>query len=188
MELEQLRRRSVRKLLLYLSGDTLKPFSADLVNLFAQNEQNMNAVERLLVYCQQPLEGNFGTPNNPPPSWPQKGHIEFRNVKLRYRESLPLVLKDVSFDIKPGEKVGIVGRTGAGKSSMLEALFRYVCSLGSGSEQGLKILFRTVELADGQIDIDGINIRGIGLTALRRQIALVPQNSTLFLGTLRENL
>lgn len=92
--------------------------------MFAQNEQNMNAVERLLVYCQQPAEGEFTSKDDPPPSWPQKGTIEFKNVELRYRENLPLVLKNVSFDIKAGEKVGIVGRTGAGKSSMLEALFR----------------------------------------------------------------
>lgn len=86
----------------------------------------MNAVERLLFYCDQPPEGEFTNPNDPPPSWPDKGAIQFKNVELRYRENLPLVLKDVSFNIHPGEKVGIVGRTGAGKSSMLEALFRSV--------------------------------------------------------------
>ena len=64
------------------------------------------------------------TPNDPPASWPEKGEIEFSHVNLTYREGLPLVLKDVNFTAKAGEKVGVVGRTGAGKSSLLQALFR----------------------------------------------------------------
>ncbi|KDQ53927.1 hypothetical protein JAAARDRAFT_38897 [Jaapia argillacea MUCL 33604] len=143
---------------------------SDMVSTFAQNEQNMNAVERILVYTELPSEAAHTTPDDPPPSWPEKGEIKFNNVKLAYRKGLPLVLKGVSFDVKPGEKVGIVGRTGAGKSSLLQALFRIV------------------ELEDGKIEIDGHNIRDMGLDVLRGQLALVPQDSTLFLGTLRENL
>ena len=86
-----------------------------MVSQYAQNEQNMNAVERILVYVDLPPEGELTTPNDPPPSWPEHGAVSFKNVKLAYREGLPLVLKDVSFDVKPGEKVGIVGRTGAGE-------------------------------------------------------------------------
>ncbi|KAJ7270615.1 multidrug resistance-associated ABC transporter [Mycena haematopus] len=125
---------------------------SQMVSFFAQNEQNMNSVER------------------PPSSWPEHGEIAFKNVEMSYREGLPLVLKGVNFNVRPGEKVGIVGRTGAGKSSLLQALFRMV------------------ELQSGEIIIDGHNIRNVGLDVLRGRLALVPQDSVLFLGTLRENL
>ena len=81
---------------------------AEMVSQYAQNEQNMNAVERVLVYAELPPEGAPTTPNDPDPSWPQKGEIVFDNVQMAYRENLPLVLKDVSFSVKPGEKVRLV--------------------------------------------------------------------------------
>ncbi|KAJ7123626.1 multidrug resistance-associated ABC transporter [Mycena epipterygia] len=146
---------------------------AQMISMFAQNEQNMNSVERVLTYAELPAEGAATTPNDPPSSWPDRGEISFKNVEMAYREGLSLVLKDVSFDTRPGEKVGIVGRTGAaaaGKSSLLQALFRIV------------------ELQSGKIEIDGQNIRNVGLDVLRGRLALVPQDSVLFLGTLRENL
>lgn len=95
-----------------------------MVQTYAQNEQNMNAVERVLVYTELPAEGALHTPQDPPSSWPPAGDIKFEKVQLAYRKGLPLVLKGVSFHIRAGEKVGIVGRTGAGKSSLLQALFR----------------------------------------------------------------
>ncbi|KXN89182.1 Multidrug resistance-associated protein 1 [Leucoagaricus sp. SymC.cos] len=143
---------------------------SDMISQFAQNEQNMNAVERVLYYTELPEEGDAVKPDDPPPSWPTGGGISFKNVDLAYRPGLPLVLKDVTFDVNPGEKVGIVGRTGAGKSSLLQALFRMV------------------EVQEGSIQIDGVDIRNIGLDTLRTRLALVPQDSTLFLGTLRDNL
>ncbi|KAJ7459489.1 multidrug resistance-associated ABC transporter [Mycena galericulata] len=143
---------------------------SQMIALFAQNEQNMNSVERILTYAELPSEGDATTPNDPPSSWPDRGEINFRDVEMSYREGLPLVLKGVTFDIRPGEKVCIVGRTGAGKSSLLQALFRMV------------------ELQSGKIEIDGHNIRNMGLDVLRGRLALVPQDSVLFLGTLRENL
>ncbi|KAF8880183.1 multidrug resistance-associated ABC transporter [Infundibulicybe gibba] len=149
---------------------TITQVFSEMVSQYAQNEQNMNAVERVLHYSELPSEGDSKTPNDPPTSWPAKGEIAFTNVGLAYREGLPLVLKGVSFRVNPGEKVGIVGRTGAGKSSLLQALFR------------------TVELQSGKIEIDGYDIHQIGLDVLRSRLALVPQDSTLFLGTLRENL
>jgi ABC-type multidrug transport system fused ATPase/permease subunit len=76
-----------------------------MISQFAQNEQNMNAVERVLHYTELPEEGDAIRPNDPPPSWPSSGGISFKNVDLVYRPGLPLVLKDVSFDVKPGEKV-----------------------------------------------------------------------------------
>jgi ATP-binding cassette, subfamily C (CFTR/MRP), member 1 len=76
-----------------------------MVQLFAQNEQNMNAVERVLVYSELPTEGDTQTPNDPHASWPEMGEIKFMKVELAYREGLPLVLKGVSFEVAPGEKV-----------------------------------------------------------------------------------
>ncbi|KAK7052301.1 multidrug resistance-associated ABC transporter protein [Favolaschia claudopus] len=143
---------------------------SQMVALFAQNEQNMNSVERIITYAELPPEGAPTTPNDPPSSWPEHGEIAFKDVEMSYREGLPLVLKGVTFNVRPGEKVGIVGRTGAGKSSLLQALFRMV------------------ELKSGSITIDNHNIREVGLDVLRGGLALVPQDSVLFLGTLRENL
>ncbi|KAF8915697.1 multidrug resistance-associated ABC transporter [Mucidula mucida] len=144
---------------------------SEMVNQFAQNEQNMNAVERVLVYTRLPAEGRPELETEKPPStWPAQGEVAFNNVDLSYRPNLPLVLKDVSFNIKAGEKVGIIGRTGAGKSSLLQALFRIV------------------ELQNGRIEIDGIDISKVSLETLRSRLALVPQDTTMFLGTLRENL
>ncbi|KAJ3915478.1 multidrug resistance-associated ABC transporter [Lentinula edodes] len=143
---------------------------SEMVSQYALSEQNMNAVERILVYAELPSEGDPVTPHDPPPSWPHAGRVEFSNVQLAYRKGLPLVLNGVSFNVQPGEKIGIVGRTGAGKSSLIQALLRMV------------------ELEGGKIEIDGFNTREIGLDVLRGKLALVPQDSVLFLGTLRENL
>ncbi|KAL0574913.1 hypothetical protein V5O48_007057 [Marasmius crinis-equi] len=140
-----------------------------LITTFAANEQNMNAVERLLVYTTLPPEKDEKA-QEPPAEWPSQGEIEFKNVDFAYREGLPLVLKNVSFRIKSGEKIGVVGRTGAGKSSIIQALFR-ISQLNAGS-----------------IEIDSQDINAVSLQRLRTGIALVPQDSTLFLGTLRENL
>jgi len=89
-------------------------------------EQSMNSVERIITYTALTPEGDSHpvSDEQPPASWPAKGAISFRDVQLRYREGLPLVLQGASFEIHPGEKVGIVGRTGAGKSSLIQALFR----------------------------------------------------------------
>nr|VWO94880.1 MRP-like transporter [Ganoderma boninense] len=141
-----------------------------LVSNYAQNEQNFNAVERILYYTELPNEGKTTTPADPPPSWPEGGAIEFKGVEMSYRPGLPLVLKGVTFRINPSEKIGIVGRTGAGKSSLLQALFRIV------------------NLTSGEIIIDGKNIAEMGLETLRGRLALVPQDSLLFKGTVRENL
>ncbi|EMD36548.1 hypothetical protein CERSUDRAFT_115579 [Gelatoporia subvermispora B] len=143
---------------------------SNLVSTYAQNEQNFNAVERVLYYTELPPEGDWETPKDPPQSWPDKGQIDFKEVELAYRPGLPLVLKGVTFSINPGEKVGIVGRTGAGKSSLLQALFRMV------------------NVTSGVIEVDGQNIADIGLHVLRSRLALVPQDSILFKGTLRENI
>ncbi|KAL1718255.1 P-loop containing nucleoside triphosphate hydrolase protein [Schizophyllum commune] len=141
-----------------------------IVTQYAELEQNMNAVERILNYSELPAEAPPTTPEDPPADWPSQGRIEFKDVEMAYRPGLPLVLKGVSFTIEPGEKVGIVGRTGAGKSTVIQALFRMT------------------ELRGGSIEVDGYDTSKIGLDVLRSRMALVPQDSTLFLGTLRENL
>lgn len=103
-------------------------------------------------------------------SWPSKGELHLDNVCLRYREGLPLVLDRVTLTIKSKEKVGIVGRTGAGKSSLVTAILRMV------------------EMESGSILIDGVDITGIGLNALRSRIAVIPQDPVLFSGSIRSNL
>jgi len=108
--------------------------------------------------------------NRPPENWPRFGSITFSNVKMRYRPNLPLVLKGISLDIESKEKIGIVGRTGSGKSSL------GVC------------LFRLSELNSGWIKIDGVNIADIGLEDLRSRLSIIPQDPVLFIGTIRYNL
>ncbi|KAJ2045828.1 hypothetical protein H4S04_005414 [Coemansia sp. S16] len=103
-------------------------------------------------------------------SWPEQGMVEFKNYSTRYREGLDFVLKDVSFSVRPHEKVGIVGRTGAGKSSLTLALFRII------------------EAAEGQILLDGEDIAQYGLFDVRSKLSIIPQDPVLFAGTVRENL
>jgi len=109
-------------------------------------------------------------PSGTPPNWPAGGHLVFKDVKLSYRPGLPVVLNVQSLDIKPGESIGIVGRSGAGKSSMMVALYRLV------------------ELTSGKIELDGVDISTLGLDDLRTNLAIIPQDPLLFSGTIRSNL
>ncbi|KAH9476173.1 ABC-type transporter cicA [Psilocybe cubensis] len=137
---------------------------SEMISLFAQSEQNMNAVERVLHYTELPSERDDAEPIEPPESWPAEGIITFRDVKMAYRDNLPLVLKGISFKTTAGEKIGIVGRTGSGKSSLIQALLRLV------------------EPQEGEIEIDGVDILRLHFNTLRTRIAFVPQDTTLFLG------
>ena len=142
-----------------------------LVRLYSSNEQNMNSVERVKEYTEVEQEARDIIPETRPPgNWPSQGSVEFINYTTRYRSDLDPVLKNLTFSVRPAEKVGIVGRTGAGKSSLALALFR-----------GL-------EAEDGKILVDGIDIGLIGLQDLRESITMVPQDPTLFTGTIRSNL
>lgn len=142
-----------------------------LVRLYAVNEQNMNSVERIKEYIEVDQEAKaIIDETRPAGNWPSHGGIQFVNYTTRYRSDLEPVLKDLTFSIQPGERVGIVGRTGAGKSSLALALFR-----------GL-------EAEGGKIVIDDVDISLIGLQNLRESITIVPQDPTLFTGTVRSNL
>ncbi|KAL7243212.1 hypothetical protein ACSBR1_015596 [Camellia fascicularis] len=142
-----------------------------VLRLASLAENSLNAVERVGTYIDLPSEGpSIIESNRPPPGWPSSGSIKFEDVVLRYRLELPPVLHGLSFTVPPSDKVGIVGRTGAGKSSMLNALFRIV------------------ELERGRILIDGYDIAKFGLTDLRKVLGIIPQAPVLFSGTVRFNL
>ncbi|KAM7505799.1 hypothetical protein LguiB_004703 [Lonicera macranthoides] len=142
-----------------------------VLRLASLAENSFNAVERVGTYIELPSEGpSVIESNRPPPGWPSLGSIKFENVVLRYRPELPPVLHGLSFIISPRDKVGIVGRTGAGKSSMLNALYRIV------------------ELERGRILIDDFDVAKFGLTDLRKVLGIIPQVPVLFSGTVRFNL
>lgn len=99
--------------------------------------------------------------NRPPSNWPERGHIVFNGFSTRYRPNLDLVLRQISLEIKPGEKVGLCGRTGSGKSSLALSLFR------------------VMEPAEGSISIDGVDVAKIGLYDLRSRLTVIPQGNVL---------
>ncbi|CAG8039873.1 unnamed protein product [Penicillium nalgiovense] len=140
------------------------------VRQLAEVENNMNATERVHYYGTQLEEEAPLHQAEVSPSWPEKGHIEFNSVEMRYRAGLPLVLQGLTMDVRGGERIGIVGRTGAGKSSIMSALFRLT------------------ELSGGNIKIDGVDISTVGLHDLRSRLAIIPQDPALFKGTIRSNL
>ncbi|KAJ8673709.1 hypothetical protein QAD02_004971 [Eretmocerus hayati] len=142
-----------------------------LVRMTSDVETNIVAVERIKEYSETPQEAAWDIPDNDPPKeWPARGSVQFHDFKVRYREGLDLVLNGLSFSVNGGEKVGIVGRTGAGKSSLTLALFRII------------------EAAEGKILIDDVDISKLGLHTLRSKLTIIPQDPVLFSGTLRINL
>ncbi|XP_022645623.1 canalicular multispecific organic anion transporter 2-like isoform X2 [Varroa jacobsoni] len=142
-----------------------------LVKSTSDVETNFVSIERCLEYADIEVEADWVVESNRPEfNWPQEGAIQFHDYSTRYRDGLPLVVKDINVQMNPGEKVGVVGRTGAGKSSLTLSLFRLI------------------EAASGYIVIDGINISRIGLHDLRSKLTIIPQDPVLFSGTLRENL
>lgn len=115
----------------------------------------MTAVERVIEYTELPSEPLNEGKKKPPSNWPSAGEIVYDNVSFSYDKNLPTVLNDLSFHILPGEKIGIVGRTGAGKSSIIQTLFR-------------------MAEPNGTILIDGIDIKEISLKDLRSSLSIIP--------------
>lgn len=141
------------------------------VRMAADLEGQMVAVERLRTYATLEQEAEHSRPSDPPAdSWPSQGRIVFENVCLRYRIGLPRVLSSLSFEVRGGEKIGVVGRTGAGKSSLVVAVMRLV------------------ELEAGAIRIDDRDVSKLGLNCLRSAVAVIPQDPVLFSGSLRFNI
>jgi ABC-type multidrug transport system fused ATPase/permease subunit len=143
------------------------------VRLVADTENYFTSVERNQAYARLPSEAN---PKSPPglvsEEWPEKGKVEFVDYTMAYRVDLKPVLNNLTFTVKPQEKVGILGRTGAGKSSLAAALFRMVEN----------------PACSGSILIDGIDVKEVGLDDLRLRLSIIPQDPVLFRGTVRLNL
>ncbi|KAG8302940.1 Canalicular multispecific organic anion transporter 2 [Homalodisca vitripennis] len=140
------------------------------VRMASEIETSIVSVERIKEYAQLPQEAAWIIEPRPSPEWPGQGVVKFQDYKVRYREGLDLILKGISFTVSGSEKIGIVGRTGAGKSSLT------LC------------LFRIIEAAGGHIYIDDLDIAKIGLGDLRSKLTIVPQDPVLFSGHLRMNL
>ncbi|XP_050718619.1 ATP-binding cassette sub-family C member 5-like isoform X19 [Eriocheir sinensis] len=142
------------------------------VRLSTETEARFTSVQRLHD-CSKVLASEAPPiieSNRPDASWPKHGRISFKKVQMKYRHDTPLVLKGITFHIDSMEKIGVVGRTGSGKSSLGTALFRLV------------------ELSAGYIRIDGIDISTVGLEDLRSRLSIIPQDPVLFIGTVRYNL
>ncbi|KAJ2775506.1 hypothetical protein IWQ57_000411 [Coemansia nantahalensis] len=141
------------------------------VKVYTDLENSMTQLERCIEYANLPQEApDVIDDRRPDDQWPAQGALEFKDYSIRYREGLDLVLKGLSFSVQPGQKVGIVGRTGAGKSSLTLALFRII------------------EAASGQILLDGKDLAEYGLLDVRSRLSIIPQDPVLFAGTVRENL
>ncbi|CCM00229.1 uncharacterized protein FIBRA_02257 [Fibroporia radiculosa] len=141
-----------------------------LVRRFVGLEQSLVAVERIKEFSELPREPPEFIEPRPPASWPEKGSIKCENLVIRYAPDLPNVLHNLNFEIKPGEKVGVLGRTGSGKSTLALSFFRFV------------------EPNEGRIVIDDLDISKMGLSDLRSKLTIIPQDPTILSGTLRSTL
>ncbi len=141
------------------------------IRQFSDIESRMTSVERLNFFSNLQSEDYVGKNIEvKKTNWPNSGEIEVKDLTVRYAKNLPTVLKNISFKIKSGERVGIIGRTGSGKTTLFQALYRFV------------------DIESGEILIDGVNINNLSLHTLRRNLAIIPQDPILFMGTIRSNL
>lgn len=162
-----------------------------MVRMTSERETAVVSVERIQEFVEAPVEAPPHTDAPLAPTWPQRGVIEFKNFEMRYRPSLPLVLRGLSCTIREREKVGVCGRTGAGKSSLLLALLRLVEGEGVTVDRDNNAAGgAVVHVAEGagRILIDGVDIATLGLFDLRSRLAIIPQDPVLFAGSLRFNL
>jgi len=144
-----------------------------MIRQSAEITNQMVSVERIMEFCGVDREASLekDTDKSLDDSWPGTGNVDVRGLSVRYREGLPLVLDNVTFTVAGGSKIGVVGRTGSGKSSLVQSLFR------------------VLEADHGTIHVDGVDIAEVGLHRLRKRISVIPQTPTLFSGcTIRENL
>ena len=147
---------------------TYLPF---IMKLKADFSAMLSSLDRIFEYVSLTQEApHIIESKRPPATWPHSGQLQINNVSFKYRPDLPLVLRNITMSIEGGKKVGIVGRTGAGKSSLISTLLRLV------------------ELESGEITIDGVDISQIGLADLRSAVAVIPQDPVLFQGTVRYNI
>lgn len=153
---------------------TVQSVFGQMIRQSAEIENNMNSIERLLHYTRElPQEADHerkGDKELEKSLWPSEGRVRFDALTASHRPELPPALRAVDLDIKPGQRIGVVGRTGAGKSTLLSALLRLM------------------EPTSGTVSIDGVDVSTIGLNLLRRKISVISQDAVLFAGTLRYNL
>lgn len=139
-----------------------------MLRQYSNVELDSNATERIVEYSKITLESQSG--ESPPAAWPTRGELEVNELVVGYAPDLPPVLKGLTFSVTSNQRVGVVGRTGAGKSSLTLALFRFL------------------EARSGSVHIDGVDISKIRLHDLRSRLAIIPQDPVLFSGTVRSNL
>ena len=140
--------------------------------MFCELETDSVAIERIREYNDLPQEADWETQYNEslPSDWPSSGRLEMDQVSAKYRPNLPEAVKDLNLILNSGEKLGICGTTGAGKSTLAS------------------VILRIIETTNGEIRLDGVDTRKIGLQDLRSKITIVPQDSVLFSGTVKFNL
>ncbi|KAJ3181536.1 hypothetical protein HDU85_003477 [Gaertneriomyces sp. JEL0708] len=142
-----------------------------VIRMHAELEMGMNSVERVLEYTNVESEPpRYIEDHRPPSSWPSHGHVKARNLSIAYAPGLPDVLKNLDFEIPGGFKVGVVGRTGAGKSTLSLAFFRIL------------------PYTSGTIEVDGVDIGRLGVADVRERFTIIPQDPVLFEGSIRSNL
>jgi len=188
-----------------LNADKLDPslvglalsYALSLIGFINMLVRTVSEVQNLLVSVERVQEYSEKTPTEAPSTceetqarlprdWPGEGRVVFRNYSARYREGLDLVLKDISFTVEPTQKVAIVGRTGAGKSSLTLALFRIIEAATDTTDSSQ--FHHDLRNHHGSIEIDGVDISTLGVNDLRRRLSVIPQDPTLFAGTVRSNL
>lgn len=160
----------IGQILLYLIS--LSTFLSYAVRRKIICDEIMASSNRVQEYCQIPPEASLTSPHdlNLPSEWPSQGQILIKNVYMKYAEHLDFSLKGVTISIKPGEKIGVVGRTGSGKSSIIRSIFRIF------------------EINSGEISVDGVNLLNLGLHTFRKKLSIIPQSPFVFSGSLKLNL